>query len=35
MDGDEAAVFCYGWDAVNEEWIPIVVDAAGEVEVTA
>jgi hypothetical protein len=31
---DEAAVLCYGYDATNDEWIPILVDATGQVEVT-
>lgn len=31
---DEAAVLCYGYDSVNDEWIPILVDATGQVEVT-
>jgi hypothetical protein len=31
---DEAAILCYGWDDTNDEWIPILVDATGAVEVT-
>lgn len=34
MEDDEAAILCYGWDATTNEWIPILVDATGEVEVT-
>lgn len=29
---DEAAILCYGWNGT--EWIPILVNAAGEVEIT-
>lgn len=29
---DEAAILCYGWDGT--EWVPILVDATGRVEVT-
>ena len=31
---EEEAVLCYGYDAINDEWIPILVDATGTVEVT-
>jgi len=31
---DEAAVLCFGYDADNDEWIPILVDPDGIVQVT-
>lgn len=33
MEDDEATALCYGWDGT--EWIPILVDATGAVEVTS
>ena len=35
MEDDEAAVLCYGYDDTNDEWIPILVDATGLVEVSS
>jgi hypothetical protein len=32
MEG-EAAILCYGWDGT--EWIPVLVDDTGAVEVTS
>lgn len=28
---DDAEIKLYGWDSVNEEWVPILVDADGQV----
>lgn len=30
-----AGILIWGWDATNEEWVPIQVDADGKLVVTA
>lgn len=34
MKDDEAAILCYGYDSTTGEWLPILVDATGVVQVT-